>query len=68
MQIKDMLIDTKFVNVYKPILPDLKFTYHTSSNTNSTGGMVRAEEYVWGPDGRYHLSKVYTESADAETF
>lgn len=64
----DMLIDTKYVRAYKPIMPDLKFTYHSSSNTNSVGGTVRAEEYTWGPDGRYHLAKVYQEPLNGSTF
>ena len=64
----NMLIDTKFVRVNKPIMPDLKFTYHSSSNTNSVGGTVRAEEYTWGPDGRYHLAKVYQEPVNGSTF
>lgn len=64
----DMLIDTKYVRAYKPIMPDLKFTYHSSNNTNSVGGTVRAEEYTWGPDGRYHLAKVYQEPLNGSTF
>jgi len=60
MQNLSVSIGTKTCHAYRPLMPQIKFTYHTDSKAKSSGGSTatRSEIYTF-IDGEYRMTYIH---------